>query len=247
MATEGDGCFPKCTICGIQVDPTNQRHRLTGFCREGAARQEQYLAAANSARALERKFYAYGEELERVEVFKYLGRLLAYDDSDVRTVRRNITKARKCWRRISRVLRAEEASPRVSGVFYRATVQAVLLYGSETWAITPTILKSLEGFHIRAAYRMASVHKPRQDPEGMWIYPESTAVLAEVGLRRIDHYIGVRRSHIAKYIVDRPIFDACRGGERRRGTCPRQLWWEQPLDIGTASAEATADADVAGP
>jgi hypothetical protein len=36
---------------------------------------------------------AYGDELERVEVFKYLGRLLAYDDNDAWAVRGNIKKA----------------------------------------------------------------------------------------------------------------------------------------------------------
>ena len=37
---------------------------------------------------------AYGVELERVEVIKYLGRLLAYKDNDTRAVRGNIKKVR---------------------------------------------------------------------------------------------------------------------------------------------------------
>ena len=39
--------------------------------------------AAEAARiALTRTFTAYGEGLERVQVFKYLGRLLAYNHND---------------------------------------------------------------------------------------------------------------------------------------------------------------------
>jgi hypothetical protein len=38
-------------------------------------------------------FTAYGDKLERVEVFKYLGRLLAYDDNDTQAVRNNLKKA----------------------------------------------------------------------------------------------------------------------------------------------------------
>ncbi len=76
-------------------------------------------------------FSAYGEGLERVEVFKYLGRLLAYNDNDSQAMRANLKKARKSWARVSRVLRAENASPKVCGVFYKAVVQAVLLFGSE--------------------------------------------------------------------------------------------------------------------
>ena len=100
----------------------------------------------DSVRALDVVFTAYGEDLERVEVFKYLGRLMAMDDNDLPAVRSNIKKARSCWARISRVLRADNATPRVSGMFYKATVQAILLFGSETWNLTPTARKQLEGF-----------------------------------------------------------------------------------------------------
>jgi hypothetical protein len=36
---------------------------------------------------------AYGEELERVEVFKYLGRLIVYDDADTQAMRLKLRKA----------------------------------------------------------------------------------------------------------------------------------------------------------
>jgi hypothetical protein len=47
-------------------------------------------------------------------------------------MQRNLKKARKSWGQVSHVLRAENASPKFYGVFYKATVQAVLLFGSET-------------------------------------------------------------------------------------------------------------------
>ena len=43
---------------------------------------------------------------------------------------------------------------------YKAMIQAVLLYGSESWNLTTVMMKKLEGFHIRAAYQMARTHKP---------------------------------------------------------------------------------------
>ena len=44
--------------------------------------------------------------MERVEVFKYLGRLLAYDDNDAQAVRGNLKKAPGVWARLSRTIRA---------------------------------------------------------------------------------------------------------------------------------------------
>mmetsp|Transcript_7501 Transcript_7501/g.17018 ORF Transcript_7501/g.17018 Transcript_7501/m.17018 type:complete len:296 (-) Transcript_7501:86-973(-) len=54
-----------------------------------------------------------------------------------------------------------------------------------------------------------------------------------------------RRQTIAAFIVNRPIFDLCQGGGRRRGSSNRQFWWEQPCDFEEARALAMADAGVA--
>ena len=70
-----------------------------------AAQRRQHLVAAKGARALERTFTAYGDsELRRVEQFKYLGRLLSFDDNDTPVIRRNIKRARQVWGRISKVI-----------------------------------------------------------------------------------------------------------------------------------------------
>ena len=133
-------------------------------------------------------------------------------------------------------------------MFYKATIQAVLLFGSETWTLTPTAMKQLEGFHVRAAWRMAGPNnRPRLDPETkIWHYPSTEDVFEEVGLFSVAHYILVRRQTIAAYIVHRPIFSMCTGAGRRRGSSPRQFWWEQTMDLELARASAPADVDVPG-
>jgi hypothetical protein len=211
------------------------------MCKDGVARKVQYAAAERAHKALQLTFTAYGAELERVEVFKYLGRLLAYDDNDAWAVRGNLKKARGVWARLSCTIRAENASPPACGIFYKATVQSILLFGSETWNLSLPSLKCLEGFHKRAAWRMAG-KRPTKLPDGTWTYPNSVAVLDEVGLKTIAHYIGMRRQHIASYIVDKPIFQTCMDGVRRRGSGVRQFWWAQSMDLETARA-----ARIAGP
>ncbi len=182
-------------------------------------------AAETTRVALTQLFTAYGDELERVEVFEYLGWLLAYDDNNTQAMRGNLKKARKSWGRVSCILRAENASPKVCGVFYIAIVQAVLLFGSETWKLSSLSLKILEGFHIRAACYMAG-KMPTKNPNGTWTYPSSRDVLKAVGLQTIDHYIGTRRETIARFIVDRPLFVLCWDGNRKRGSARRTFWWE---------------------
>jgi hypothetical protein len=184
------------------------RHQRTQLCREGWDKKVQHEAAETARVALAQSFMACGDKLERVEVFKYLGWLLAYNDNDTQAMRGNLKKARKSWGQVSCILRAENASPKDCGVFYKAIVQTVLLFGSETWKLSPLSLKSLGGFQIRAARRMAG-KMPTKNPVGTWTYPSSRDVLKAVGLQMIDHYIGVHWETIACFIVDRPLFALC--------------------------------------
>jgi hypothetical protein len=126
---EGSQPLPKCERCGMQtpVEDLNGGHHRTELCQQGWERKRQHAAAMCSQEALRHSFMAYRGELERVEVFKYLGRLIAYDNADTQAMRLNLRKAWGCWAWILRVLRAENANARTCGMFYMATVQAVLL------------------------------------------------------------------------------------------------------------------------
>jgi hypothetical protein len=156
-------------------------------------------------------------------------------------VRNQIKKARWTWARVGQVLQADNTPPKVSTMFYKAVVQSVLLYGSETWNLTKTALALLEGFHIRAAYRMAKKHKPRRGPNQVWVYPATKDVLKECGMISVAHYIGVRRETIFQYVVDRPIYASCTEGELRRGLAPRQWWWEQKMCLDDEDADGAGE------
>jgi hypothetical protein len=60
----------------MPVKDLNGGHHRTELCQRGWERKQQHVAAVHSREALKRLFTAYGEELEKVEVFKYLGRLI---------------------------------------------------------------------------------------------------------------------------------------------------------------------------
>ena len=239
------GGVPKCTLCGMQTNfASAPNHERTATCRAGVERREQHERAEEAARAMDETFTAYGVELEQVEVFKYLGRMIRNDDNDTQAIRVQIRKARGVWGRLSRVMRAENASPRVCGMFYKATVQAVLLFGSETWCLSPANLRLLEGFHVRAARRMTGM-MPKRKSDGTWEYPDSVEVLKAACLHTVEDYITVRRRTVMKYVVERPIYQYCREAERQRGSGSHLFWWNQPMELEETSAEAEAQADVA--
>ena len=67
-------------------------------------------------------FEFYGEQLQAVSSFKYLGRILTEGDDDCPAVAGNLGKARKIWGRLQGVFIREGATKRVSGNFFKAVV-----------------------------------------------------------------------------------------------------------------------------
>jgi hypothetical protein len=126
-----------CERCGMQVHPLYPRHRLSKECQVGVERRRQQEAAVTAALALRQQFRIHGDVLEQVKVYKYLGRMMAQDDDDAQAICAQLRKARATWARVGKVLRGENTSPTVAAKFYLAVVQAILLYGSETWVISP--------------------------------------------------------------------------------------------------------------
>ena len=91
-------------------------------------------------------------------------------DDDWPAVAGNLKKARKSWWRLSRILGREGATVRISGAFFKSVVQQVLLFGAETWVVTPRMERALSGFLHRAARRLTG-RQARRGRNGTWHYP----------------------------------------------------------------------------
>ena len=124
----------------MQVNPSAIGHQGIKSCKAMHAAKLQWEVVSNSAVAMGHKFFAYGEELDRVEVFKYLGQFVEFNGDDTHAVRKNLKKAMRYWARISRILWLENASAQLNGMFYKAMVQVFLLFRSETWCLVPVTL-----------------------------------------------------------------------------------------------------------
>ena len=96
----------------------------------------------------------------------------------------NLEKVRKSWGRLSQILIREGADPKVSGNFYKAVAQAVLLFGEETWVLTPRMERALDSFQHRVARRITG-KQARRRTDGSWEYPPLAEALGEAGFQEI--------------------------------------------------------------
>ena len=90
----------------------------------------------------------YDPFIEGVKQFKYLGRILEEADSDWQAVQRNTNKARIVWWRLVKLFRREGEDSHVSDFFYKEVFQSVVLFGSESWALSEAMMQAADGSHM---------------------------------------------------------------------------------------------------
>ena len=121
----------------------------------------------------------------------------------------NLQKARKGCPWLTRILGREGASLGVSGIFCKTVLQVVLLFGSETWLVTPHMGRSLGGLQHRVSSRITG-RQPKQQADGSWEYPPMEIDMQEAGFEDMGEYFPKRQNAVAQYIVMRTIIDLCK-------------------------------------
>ena len=132
----------------------------------------------------DRAFEAYEKPMETVSTFKYLGQLMTTGDDNWPSVAGNLVKARKSWGHQSRILSREWADKRVLGNFFKAVVQAVLMFGAETGVLTPRIERALERFQHGSARRITGRQPQRRGYRQCTYHPLNDA-MREAGFKGI--------------------------------------------------------------
>jgi len=120
-----------------------------------------------------------GNDLAEVCNFRYLGSYTESTEADL--------KARKAvaWKALNSMSSVWKShiSHSVKRSFFQATVETVLLYGSETWTLTPTLERSLNGCYtrmLRAALNKWWQHVPNSE-----LYDNLPKVGDKVAARRM--------------------------------------------------------------
>ena len=175
--------------------------------------------------AREVSFNVNGEKIYKVSEFKYLGRILEETDDDERAANRQLTRARARWGRIARILTIDGASPRVMGYFYKAIIQTVLLYDSESWTLTGRMIGRLRSFHHRVARYIAGRHIKELE-DGTYYCPPMDEVLKAAGMETIEVYMERRRNTIRNYAVTNAVYGRCIRSTAMSTNVNKVVWWK---------------------
>ena len=100
-------------------------------------------------------------------MFKYLGQLLDWSYNDWTAVIHNINKAWQVWGRLGKLLQREGAERKVLEFFYHAVVQAILLFGPETWVLLATMAQRLWGAYVVFLHQV-TVKNANRLSDGSW-------------------------------------------------------------------------------
>jgi Reverse transcriptase (RNA-dependent DNA polymerase) len=128
IVIEEEGLLPCCLHCHAFVRGAHSdRHRNSKRSMDGARRLRRRVLELEHLQERNHGFTVLSAPIEAVDTFRYLGSPLTVQFSDWPAMCYNLCKARGRWTCVSVLLRREGATPKVSGFFYKAIIQSVLL------------------------------------------------------------------------------------------------------------------------
>ena len=121
-----------------------------------------------------------GEDIEKVDDFVYLGAWIASTEQDFK-----VRKA-KAWAACHKMKKIWKSDLRrdLKIRLFQATVESILLYGSETWTMTASLLKRIDGCYTRML-RMALNVNWRQRLTNKVVYGYLPRVTSKIQARRM--------------------------------------------------------------
>ena len=159
---EGGFNLAWCSQCDMFVlwEALNGRHLDIAMGTKGAEQKFRRMVEEETRASTAADFQTYSWPLEAADSFKNLRRVLATSEGDFRWGSRNLVRSGGNGRGSTEVWFSRGGDAQTSGTFYKAAIQATILFRSYTWVMTPRIGRTLGGFHHRMAHYLAGM-KPR--------------------------------------------------------------------------------------
>ena len=146
-----------------------------------------------------------GQELPYVQHFRYLGSYFSADCSLDKEISWRLTAAGAAVQRAAKLWRSREISTRTKTRIYGSLVLSVLLYGAESWPITPSQLQRLEVFHRRCLRSILGVR--RRDGIGIEELLRRTQLcsigttIRRLRLRLLGHVMRMPGERVARQVL----------------------------------------------
>ena len=222
-----DGLLPKCDKCGFR-SKNMEKHRDSSTCKQAQRRKANSMKQEEQERASKVKFYVNGLPIQRVRQFRYLGRIFTESDNDSVCIQENLSNARRRWNCVAKILKTEGANAKCMAKFYITIVQAVLLYGADSWVVTKRDMNKLRSFHHRAIRYITGRHIRKHD-EDRWEYPDHQQLLKECQLFPIEVYVERRRGTLRSYFEEYTpaLLESAKLVKRHCKDVHKILWWDQ--------------------
>jgi len=166
-----------------------------------------------------------GSELERVEDFKYLGSWVDSSEKDVKT--RKALAWNACHK--LKTIWMSKLKKKLKMRLLCSTVESVLLYGCETWSLTKSLAKQLDGTYTRMLRMALNIHWS-QKVTNRELYGSLEKISAKIRRRRLKfagHCARREDEVVAELVLWNPSH-----GTRRRGRPPETFIKTLERDTG---------------
>ena len=97
---------------------------------------------------------------EKVEEFKYLGTILAHQNSIAEEIKSRLRLGNACYYSVQNILSSRLLSKNLKIRIYRTIILPVVLYGCDTWSLTLREERKLRAFENMA---LRKIFGPRRD------------------------------------------------------------------------------------
>ncbi|RUS89829.1 hypothetical protein EGW08_002441 [Elysia chlorotica] len=146
------------------------------------------------------------EDIKEANKFTYLGSIVNKDGGSDEDIKCRINKARQAFITLRQIWKSKTLSIHNKLRIFNTNVKSVLLYGSETWRVTKTNSKKIQGFTNRCLRNILGVHWPEViSNEELWERTRQTPVETEIMKRKwgwVGHTLRKPASNITRQALD---------------------------------------------
>ena len=167
----------------------------------------------------------YGEKLEKVDKFCYLGSTLSIDGSCEAEIRIGLALDTSAMVRLYTIWNSKQITFKLTHNLYRSLVLSILTYGYETWTINAAMQKKIQAFENKSHRKLLGITYQERKTNVfvrnriIEIIGNFEQLLQKIKRRKLKWIRHIsRHDNLCKTIMQGSV-----DGSRIRG-CPKQKW-----------------------